>query len=683
MRVNDRAKIACRWLVGGLGMTAVILLGACNDSDDTDVTIDDGQSSIWPALKAEPPSPDGVNMESRIADMVDSMTLEEKVGQMTQPQIDAITPAQVKQYNIGTVLSGGGTWPGSYNGDGDKHAPVSAWVNLANELFNASLESSSGIPLIWGIDAVHGNNNVYGATIFPHHIALGATRDEDLVKSIAQATAEEVAVTGLDWAFAPTVAVVRNIRWGRTYESYSQNPELVAKLTDDAVEGLQGTLTKDDTVIATAKHYIGDGGTTNGNDQGNTQISEERLAEIHGPPYFSAIKAGVQAVMVSFNSWNGQKMSAQKHLITDVLKNKLGFDGLVVSDYNAIGQVEGCTNSSCAKAVNAGIDVFMVPYEWQDFIASTVQQVKDGVIPMSRINDAVSRILRVKIRAGVFDAAPPAQRPLAGKTDLLGSKEHLALARKAVRESLVLLKNRNNVLPLDSEAQVLVAGKSSDSMKRQAGGWTSSWQGTDNTDEDLPVGHTIWEGIQAQAPNARLDTDGSSVDASTDKVAIVVVGEPPYAEFMGDIAADSRIGKAGADTLSFAESYPEQFAVVKRIHDAGIPVVTVLVSGRPLYTNALLNLSDAFVAAWLPGSAGAGVADVLFRDDTGEIAYDFTGKLPFSWPNGPCMADIDAEDYDPLFEFGYGLRYGQASAVGNNLPVTKREKACKTVMQAG
>lgn len=670
-----------RSVVTGFIASFIILVGGCNDSNDNASTGTDHNNSVWPTLKAEqPPSPDPVNMESQIAQIVDSMSVEEKVGQMTQAQIDSITPAEITQYNIGSVLSGGGTWPGSYDGPGDKHAPASAWVDLANSLFNASLESSSGVPLMWGIDAVHGNNNVYGATIFPHHIALGATHDEKLVKEIAQAVAQEVSVTGLDWTFAPTVAVAQNIRWGRTYESYSQDPALVAKLADDEVEGLQGSLNKDGTAIATAKHYIGDGGTTDGNDQGNTQVDEKTLADVHGPGYYAAIKAGVQTVMVSYNSWNGEKLSGHKHLLTDILKGKLGFDGLVISDYNAIGQVKGCTDTSCAKAINAGIDMFMVPTEWKKFITTTVAQVKNGDIPMSRINDAVTRILRVKMRAGLFDAAPPSQRPNAGKTELLGSKAHLELARQAVRESMVLLKNRNNVLPVSRKAHVLVAGQAADSMPRQAGGWTSSWQGTDNSNDDFPIGQTVWAGIHADVPDARLDVDGSSANPDTDDVAIVVVGEPPYAEFNGDVATDSRIGKAGEDTLDFAASYPDQFAVIKRIHDAGVPVITVLESGRPLYTNKSMNLSDAFVAAWQPGSEGEGVADVLIRNTDGDVNHDFAGKLSFKWPNGPCQAEVGAKDYDALFDLGYGLSYGEASAVGNQLS-EKTTDACEMTDQ--
>ncbi len=604
-----------------------------------------------------------------VAYQVKHMTLAEKVGQMTQAELQSVTPAQVRQYNLGSVLSGGGSWPNQ-----DKHAPLSAWVSQADAFYQASLNGSAGIPVIWGIDAVHGNNNVYGATIFPHHIALGATRDPELIRQIGRATATEVAATGLDVAFAPTVAVARNIRWGRTYESYSQNPKLVADYAHAAVEGLQGNLRRDNTVIATAKHYIGDGGTTNGNDQGNTQLDEPTLLRVHGAGYRAAIDAGVQSVMVSYSSVNGQKMSANKHLITDVLKGRMGFDGFVISDYNAIGQISGCTNSDCPAAVNAGIDMFMVPQDWKAFINNTVAEVKDGKIPMSRINDAVSRILTVKYRAGLFDAPAPSQRRYGGDTNVLGSRQHLQLARRAVEESQVLLKNDDDRLPIDPGAHVLVAGPGADSMPMQAGGWTSSWQGTDNSNDDFPVGQTIWQGIHAIDPNARLDASGQSADPSQDKVAIVVVGEPPYAEFQGDVAADSRIGAAGEDTLDFAQSYPDQFKIIQRIHDAGVPVVVVLLSGRPLYVNPLLNLSDAFVASWLPGSEGEGVADVLFHHHGAR----FTGRLSFSWPNGPCQANFfaDTADNEPLFHYGYGLTYRHTEHIGDDLPVTHHAGAC-------
>lgn len=604
-----------------------------------------------------------------VAYQLDHMSLAEKVGQMTQAELQSVTPEQAREYNLGSILNGAGSWPNN-----DKHASVATWVATADAFYNASKHSSTGIPLIWGIDAVHGNNNVYGATLYPHNIALGATRDPALVRQIAHATAEEVAVTGLDWAFAPTIAVARNIRWGRTYESYSQNPRLVAAYADQAVIGLQGDLRGDETVVATAKHYIGDGGTTNGNDQGNTQLDEATLLRVHGAGYRAAIAAGVQSVMVSYSSVNGQKMSANRHLITDVLKHDWGFDGLVISDYNAIGQIPGCTNSDCPAAVNAGIDLFMVPQEWQAFIANTIREVKNGQIPMSRIDDAVTRILRVKYRSGLFSAPAPSQRRYAGDTRVFGSKTHRRLARRAVHESLVLLKNDGHRLPLDRRARVLVAGAGADSFKLQAGGWTSSWQGTDNTNADFPIGETIWDGIHRLDPRARLDVSGASADPSRDDLAVVVVGERPYAEFMGDVAADSRIGAQGEDTLDFAASFPEQYATIQHIHDAGVPMVVVLLSGRPLYVNPLMNLADAFVAAWQPGTEGAGVADVLFDHGAG-----FTGKLSFSWPNGPCQAnflDDTSADNAPLFDYGYGLTYRDHRVIGNDLPLRTHDGAC-------
>lgn len=648
----------------GLGVSAVA--GANPGLSDTATAAHDfntpatlGHRFIWPADRW---------IDRLVAYHVDHMTLEEKIGQMTQAELQSVTPDDVREYNLGSILNGAGSWP-----DNNKHALVSDWVNAADAFYQASRASSAGIPLMWGIDAVHGNNNVYGATLYPHNIALGAAHNPLLVRRIAEATATEVAVTGLDVAFAPTVAVARNIRWGRTYESYSQDPAQVARYARAAVLGLQGHMRSDNNVIATAKHFIGDGATVNGNDQGNTTLDETSLLRIHGAGYRSAIAAGVQSVMISYSSVNGEKMSANRHLITDVLKGDMGFDGFVISDYNAIGQIPGCSNSDCPAAVNAGIDLFMVPQDWKAFIANTTREVQDGEIPVARIDDAVTRILRVKYRAGLFTAPSPAERRYANSARDFGSASHLALAHQAVEQSLVLLKNQNNRLPIDRNARVLVAGAGADSMKLQAGGWTSSWQGTDNTNADFPIGQTIWSGIRALDPNARLDVSGQSANPDQDDLAIVVVGEEPYAEFQGDIADDSRVGGAGENTLDFAQSFPDQFATIKTIHDAGVPMVVVFLSGRPLYVNPLLNLSDAFIAAWQPGSEGSGVADVLFGNHA-----RFSGRLSFDWPNSPCQANFftDSADNTPLFTAGYGLRYHQSGDVDDNLPVIQHEGAC-------
>jgi beta-glucosidase len=542
-------------------------------------------------------------------------------------------------------------------------------VALADSYWEASMDDSDGfaaIPITWGTDAVHGHNNVIGATIFPHNIGLGAMDDPNLIEEIGTITAREVSVTGIDWVFGPTVAVVRDDRWGRTYEGYSEDPAIVEAYAGRIIKGLQGTFTHispDSKVVATTKHYIGDGGTDNGVDQGDTIVSEEGLRTIHAPGYFSALEAGAQTVMVSFSSWNGDKMHGHEYLLNQVLKGQMNFDGFVVSDWNGIGQVPGCTNAGCLQAINAGIDMVMVPAEWQAFIQNTKQQVLDGEIPMSCIDDAVTRILRVKKRSGLFDRGKPSERILANDSSFLGSVAHRAVAREAVRKSLVLLKNKGGILPLDPNAQILVAGKSADNIANQCGGWTISWQGTGNGNADFPGATSIWQGINAIASNATLSPDGTA--SGTYDVAIVVIGETPYAEGQGDIGPHQ--------TLEHARLHPEDLAVIQTIVDRGIPVVTIFLSGRPLYVNKELNRSDAFVAAWLPGTEGNGIADVLFGD------YDFTGKLSYSWPGSVCQTPINVGDaeYAPLFPYGYGLTYADTDTLGDDLPGEERDYGCE------
>ncbi|MEO6713749.1 MAG: glycoside hydrolase family 3 protein, partial [Mycobacteriales bacterium] len=449
--------------------------------------------ATWPKVESRI-TPDPA-MEARIAGMVAQMTVAEKVGQMTQPEISAISPAQVNEFHIGSVLNGGGAWPNA-----DKNATAQDWLDLADAYWEASLTSNlaTRIPVMWGIDAVHGNNNIRGATLFPHNIGLGAAHDPKLAREIGAATARSVRATGQDWAFAPTVAVVRDDRWGRTYEGFSEDPRLTRAYGYEAVIGLQGddpTGIGPDGVIASAKHFIGDGGTHQGKDQGVTPASEAEMINIHGQGYYAAIAAGAQTVMASFNSWTNDelgisegKVHGSAYLLTEVLKNQLGFDGLVVGDWNGHGQVDGCSNESSPAAINAGVDIIMVPHDWLAFIRNTISQVESGEIPMARIDDAVSRILRVKLRAGIFEQPKPSERAHAGSTDAL---VHAELARHAVRKSLVLLKNAGPVLPLAASAKVLVVGKSADNMQNQCGGWTLTWQGTANTNADFPNGTTI------------------------------------------------------------------------------------------------------------------------------------------------------------------------------------------------
>lgn len=587
---------------------------------------------IWPAVNRHQRD---AKIEKAIDALLSKMTIEEKVGQVIQPSIQHVTPDDVRTYHFGSILNGGGGWPGDI-----RKATPKDWLAKADAFYEASMDTSGGkqaIPIIWGADAVHGHNNVIGATLFPHNIGLGATRDAELVRRIGEITADEMAITGLDWDFFPNVAVVRDDRWGRTYESYSEDPTVVRKLGAAFITGLQSHH-----ILATAKHFIGDGGTAGGKDQGDNVSSEHELRDIHAAGYVSALQGGVQTIMVSYNSWHGQKMHGNRALLTDVLKKRMGFDGFLIGDWNGHGQVPGCTNVSCPQSFNAGLDMFMVPEDWKALYENTLAQVRSGEISRARLDDAVRRILRVKMRAGLFTAGKPSQRPLGEKTEQFGSAEHRDVARQAVRESLVLLKNNAGVLPLRAKSNVLVAGDGADNIPKQTGGWTVSWQGNDNSNADFPGATSIWQGIrqrvEAAGGRATLSVDGSFVDKPD--VAIIVFGEDPYAEFQGD-----------RRTLIYSD--PTRLALLQRVKDAGLPVVSVFLSGRPLWVNPFLNASAAFVAAWLPGTEGAGIADVLFG------AYDFRGKLSFSWPKLPTQLVINRGDasYDPLFAFGYGLSY--------------------------
>jgi beta-glucosidase len=512
------------------------------------------------------------------------------------------------------------------------------------------------VPLIYGIDAVHGHNNVPGATIFPHNIGLGAARDPDLIRRIGEATAMEVAVTGADWTFGPTLAVPRDDRWGRSYEGYSEDPEVQRSYAGPMTLGLQGELSADHPlapghIAGSAKHFLADGGTFEGEDQGDFRGTEQELIDIHLGGYPAAIDAGVLSVMASFSGWNGVKHSGNHSLLTDVLHGPLGFEGFVVSDWNAHGQLPGCTNDSCPLAINAGVDMLMAPDTWKPLYASTLEAARSGVIPMARLDEAVRRILRAKVKAGVFRT----ERPVEGDLSQIGSPEHRALARQAVRESLVLLKNEGSVLPIRAGARVLVAGAAADDIGQAAGGWTLSWQGTGNTNADFPQGQSIWAGIEeavkASGGSATLSADGAFTDKPD--VAIVVFGETPYAEFQGDV-----------DTLDFIPTGPLE--TLRKLKAAGIPTVSVFLSGRPMWTNPEINASDAFVAAWLPGTEGGGVADVLIGDAQGKARHDFHGVLSFSWPKNAAGAPPNRGQpgYDPQFAYGYGLTYAHGGSVG-------------------
>ncbi len=589
-------------------------------------------------------------LEKKVAAIVAGMTLEQKIGQMTQPEIKTVTPDDVRRYYIGSVLNGGGSWP-----NGNKHASAAEWLALAEKYHQASMSTDMAVkvPVVWGIDAIHGNSNVFGATLFPHNIGLGAAHDAKLAYDIGAATGKAVRATGIAWVFGPTIAVVRDDRWGRTYESFSEDGKLVAQYAGQYVKGLQGRFKDDANVLASAKHFVGDGGTDQGKDRGDNRASLADMINIHGAGYAPALAAGAQTVMSSFNSWNGVKMHGNREMLTGVLKSKMGFDGFIVSDWNGIAEVPGCRNDSCPQAINAGIDMVMVPDDWKAFIANTVAQVKAGEIPMARIDDAVTRIVRVKLRAGLFGKSP-AQNAFAGKGAALQNRE---LARRAVRESLVLLKNEGPSLPLARGRKILVVGKSADSIANQTGGWSLTWQGTDNTNADFPNADSILTGIRSAAGegNVEFSVDAKGVDLSRFDAVIAVIGERPYAEGDGDI------GPSG--TLRHSSRYPEDLAVLEEVAGKGKPVITVFVAGRPLFVNDLLNLSDTFIAAWLPGTEGKGVSDLLVA---GPHSYDFRGRLSFSWPKAACQTPLNFGDagYAPLFALNYGLRKGQRSRLG-------------------
>jgi beta-glucosidase len=602
----------------------------------------------WPAV-AEPVRRDPA-LERRIHAIMARMSLEQKVGQTIQADVGSVTPADVARYHLGSILNGGNSAPG-----GRLYATAPQWVAGADEFYAASVKPQGKlpiIPIIWGSDAVHGHGKVIGATLFPHNIGLGAMRNPELMRKIGAITAQEMRVTGLDWTFAPTIAVVRDDRWGRTYESYSEDPAIVASYAAPLVEGLQGKVgaanwLKGPHIIATAKHFVGDGGTVNGKDQGDNISSEAVLRDEQAAGYPAALKAGIQSVMASYSSWHGVKMHGNKSLLTDVLKGRMGFGGFVVGDWNGHGQIPGCKPTDCPASLIAGLDMFMAPDSWKELYATTLAAAKSGALPRARLDDAVARILRVKLRSGVFEAGRPSSRLLAGQLDKLGSPESRAIARQAVRESLVLLKNESAALPIKPGERVLIAGDGADSFMKQSGGWTLTWQGTGLKREDFPGATTIGQALVAAAGpgNATVSIDGRF--AAKPDVAVVVFGEDPYAEFQGDLPDLAFRDKA--DTL----------ALLKQYRAAGIRTVSVFLSGRPMWVNPYLNQSDAFVAAWLPGSEGGGVADVLFGK------ADFKGKLSFSWPKTAIQfrLNVGDSDYDPLFAYGYGLSYANPATV--------------------
>ena len=567
--------------------------------------------------------------EQRADDLVGRMTLDEKIGQMTQADSGSLEPSDIDHLFLGSVLSGGDSEPPDRSARG--------WAAMVTAFQKRALATRLGIPIIYGIDAVHGHNNVKGAVIFPHNIGMGCTRNPRLVEEAGRITALEMAATGILWNFAPCIAVPQDARWGRTYEGYGETAELAVLLGPAAVRGMQGSgASRRGAVMATAKHFVGDGGTKNGVDRGDTAGDEAVLRKIHMPGYTATIDAGVGAIMVSFNSWNGQKMHGHQRLLTSVLRGELGFTGVVVSDWNGIDELPGDHDQHVEQAINAGIDMVMAPDSYREFIGSLKKHVSEGRVAMTRIDEAVRRILIAKFRFGVFD------HPF-GNPSLLtqvGSPAHRAVARRAARESQVLLVNRPGALPIaGSVSNILVGGKAADDLGLQCGGWTIAWQGTPGP---VTQGTTVLQAVKNAAPRATVNYSRTGDVPPGAQVAVIVIGEQPYAEMKGDRAELT----LDADDI----------AAVRNAKKANVPVVVVLFSGRPLILEPILAAADAIVAAWLPGTEGDGVADVLFGK------YNPTGKLSLTWPRRAAQVPIDAgpdggKAAGALFDYGFGLSY--------------------------
>ena len=581
------------------------------------------------------------SIDGEVSKLVSSMTVEEKIGQMTQVDYRYLADkADIGKYFLGSILSGGGSTPPTNQ--------PSSWVDLYNSFQREALKTRLKIPLIYGIDAVHGHNNVLGATMFPHNIGLGCANDKALVQEIAAATAAEVKATGLDWTFAPCVAVAQDERWGRTYESFSEDSEIVTELGVASTIGYQGRTLNKNSVLACAKHFVGDGNTVFGTgtnwykiDRGDVVLDEEELRSKYIKPFQESIKMGVGSIMVSYNSWKGKKLHGHKYLINDVLKKELKFDGIVVSDWAGINELDKDYKTCIIQSINAGIDMNMVPgslnpddNSYDDFIRLAIESVKEGSIPMERIDDAVSRILKIKKKLGLFDK--PIKAPK--NTDVVGSKKHRDLARKSVRKSLVLLKNKGDILPLNKDSgKITLVGEHADNIGYQSGGWTIHWQGGSG---DITPGTTILDAFKsAVADSNSIHYSKYGENLLNPDVVVVAVGEKPYSEGVGD-----------RESLHLSD---EDIKLLKKVKNSNLPYVVVLISGRPMIINEALTESDAFVAAWLPGTEGEGISDVIFGD------YNFTGRLSMTWPKSMKQIPINYGDsnYDPLFQFGFGLSY--------------------------
>lgn len=633
-------------------LIAILLSFSCQSNDGSKTKSDGKQSTLIGEKlidrSSETPTDSalyknsGLPIIDRVRDLMTYMTIEEKVGQMTQVERQFLDrDDNISKYFLGSLLSGGGSAPA-------KNFPR-AWADMYDRFQKVALSTRLGIPIIYGIDAVHGHNNVVGATIFPHHIGLGCTNNPKIVEEVYRATAIEVAATGIDWNFAPCLAVPRDERWGRTYEGFGETPEIVKSMAAAAVIGLQtDKLNNQTSILATAKHFLGDGGTTWGTgldkklDQGDTQVSDQEMREIHLPGYFPALEAGVGTVMPSYSQINGTYMHMNNDLLNGLLKKELDFKGFVISDWAALERMVGQDDykKNIIACINAGVDMVMVPgavpdgnQSYQNFINLLIESIKEGSISEARINDAVARILKIKFEIGLFEN-PFTDRSLLNK---VGSKDHRLIARNAVKQSLVVLKN-NGVLPISKDlGQIHVAGKNADDLGNQCGGWTISWQGESGP---LTKGTTIYEAIQVAVSsftNVTYSKDGSG--ASGANIGIVVVGETPYSEMQGD-----------KESLQLDK---KDLKAIENIRNAGVPVVVVVVSGRPLIIENEVDKWDGLIAAWLPGSEGKGVTDVLFGD------YNPTGRLSVSWPRnmGQIPINFGDQEYDPLFEYGFGLSY--------------------------
>lgn len=614
----------------------------------TPTTLQPGNTNLASSENALLYMDPSIPVDERVEDLLSRMTLEEKIGQMTLVENQSIVEQDITDRYIGGILSGGGGYPRVNNPLG--------WTEMVDNYQDFALKTRLGIPIIYGSDGVHGHNNLKGATIFPHNIGLGATRDPDLVRRIGSATAQEMAATNVYWNFAPVLAVPQDIRWGRIYEGYSENSELVSSLGKAYIEGLQGgDLAHHTTVLATPKHFVGDGGTKWGTattfimqqfmlDQGDTQVDEAVLRDVHMAPYIDAIDSGAQSIMVSFSSWNGQKMHGNEYLLTEVLKNELGFKGFLVSDWAGIDQITEDYYDSVVVAITAGIDMNMIPYDYDLFINTMISAVEKGDIPVERVDDAVRRILKVKFELGLFESPYTRQNSYS----IIGSEDHRKLAREAVAKSLVLLKKDYDVIPIRKDiATIFVAGEAADDIGIQSGGWTIEWQGRSG---NITTGTTILEGIENTVSadtqvyydplggfDQLNDDQGNPVIAD---IGIAIVGELPYAEGVGD-----------KDDLSLTEA---DINVINHLQERSENLIIILVSGRPMIVTEQLPLADAFIAAWLPGSEGQGVADVLFGD------IPFTGKLPYTWPRSMDQIPFDSNEIEsgekiPLFPFGYSV----------------------------